>query len=108
MCIRDSACTVQIWICIRAVRLSRFVELSQPSGGFLTESSLVLRHTVALQVPGDFQEFVLSLSFRCCQRCDVAEQLSRSVTQIRIKAARHFGVAWKLCRPLPGGRLFLR
>ena len=99
---------LQICICIRAVRLSRFVELSQLSGGFLTESSLVLRHTVASHVLGDFQEFVLSLSFFCCQRCDVAEQLSRSVTQIRIKAARHFGVAWKLCRPLSGGRLFLR
>ena len=30
---------LQICICIRAVRLSRFVELSQLSGGFLTESS---------------------------------------------------------------------
>ena len=54
---------LQICICIRAVRLSRFVELSQLSGGFLTESSLVLRHTVAVQVPRDFQELVLSLIF---------------------------------------------
>ena len=64
---------LQICICIRAVRLSRFVELSQLSGGFLTESSLVLRHTVAVQVPGDFEEFVLLLSF-CCflvLSCDV-------------------------------------
>ena len=96
---------LQICICIRAVRLSHFVELSQLSGGFLTESSLVLRHIVVCQAHGEFQEFVISLSFLCCQRCDVAEQLSRSVTQIRIKAARHFGVAWKLCRPLSSGRL---
>ena len=92
---------------IRAVRLSRFVELSQLSGGFPTEPSVHLRHTVASRVIAHFQEFVLSLSFLCCQRCDVAEQLSRSVTQIRIKAARHFSVAWKLCRPLSSGRLFL-
>ena len=47
---------LQICICIRAVRLSRFVELSQLSGGFLTESSLVLRHSVASEVRGEFQE----------------------------------------------------
>ena len=99
---------LQICICIRAVRLSRFVKLSQLSGGFLTESSLVLRHSVALEVPGKFQSVVLSLSCLCCQRCDVAEQLSRSVTQVRIKAALHFSVAWKLCRPLSSGRLFRR
>ena len=99
---------LQICICIRAVRLSRFVELSQLSGGFLTESSLGLRHTVASRVVVEFHGFVLSLSFCCCQRCDVAEQLSRSVTQVRIKAALHCGVAWKLCRPLSSGRLFLR
>ena len=54
---------LQIWICIRAVRLSRFVELSQLSGGFLMESSLRLRHTVASRVVMYFQDFVLSLSF---------------------------------------------
>ena len=98
---------LQMCICIRAVRLSRFVELSQLSGGFLTESSLVLRHSVACEVPGKFQAVVLSLSCLCCQRCDVAEQLSRSVTQVRIKTALQFGVAWKLCRPLSSGRLLL-
>ena len=55
--------SLQICICIRAVRLSRFVELSQLSGGFLTESSLVLRHSVAPHVPGDFQDLVLSLIY---------------------------------------------
>ena len=77
-------------------------------GGFPTEPSIHLHRTVASRVPVHFQEFVLSLGFCRGQRCDVAEQLSRSVTQIRIKAARHFGVAWKLRRPLPSGRLLLR
>ena len=99
---------LQICICIRAERLSRFVELSQLFGGFLTEPGIHLRHTVASRVVVQFQASVLSLSGPCCQRCDVAEQLPRSETQIRIKAARHFGVAWKLCRPLCSGRLFLR
>ena len=54
---------LQIWICIRAVRLSRFVELSQLSGGFLTESSLGLRHTVVSRVMIDSQDIVLSLIF---------------------------------------------
>ena len=53
---------LQICICIQAVRLSRFVELSQLSGGFLTESSLVLCYTVALQISVDVQAFALALS----------------------------------------------
>ena len=99
---------LQKCICVRAVRLSRFVELSQLSGGFPTEPSSRLRHIVASRVAVHFQDVVLSLSCPCCQRCNVAEQLSRSVAQICIKAAPHFSVAWKLCRPLSSGRLFLR
>ncbi len=98
---------LQICICIRAVRLSRFVEFSQLFGGFPTEMSFGPRHTVTSRVSGDVQDFVISLCFFCCQPCDVAEQLSRSVTQIRIKVACRFGMAWKFCCPLSSDRLFL-
>ncbi len=53
---------LQICICIRAERLSRFVELSQLFGGFLTEPGIHLRHSVASRVVVQFQASVLSLS----------------------------------------------